>query len=265
MKLHLRDDISERPDLHILAVGINRYRDKSLWLNYAVSDVEELTKQLKASALGVFGTVKVTQVIDQNASLVGLETAFKQVAQSARTNDVFVLYLAGHGLTLDGRYHFLPVDFRYRNEDSVRENAINQDHLQKWLSLVQARKSMILLDTCNSGSYVEAQAVSRGLAEKTAIDKLIRATGRATISASSDSQVALEGIDNHGVFTYALLKALKEADKSYGNSDGVISTSELAGYIDEQVPELTYKKWGYEQVPQVNLHGRAFPIGITVE
>lgn len=67
------------------------------------------------------------------------------------------------------------------------------------MSLVQARKNLVLLGTCNSGSFVEAQAVTRGISEKTAIDKLIRATGRATISASTDSQVALEGIDDHGV------------------------------------------------------------------
>ena len=101
------------------------------------------------------------------------------------------------------------------------------------------------------------------MAEKTAIDKLTRATGRATIAASTDSQVAYEGYKGHGVYTYALLQALTQADKIYGNRDGITSTGEIASYIDEQVPEITYKKWGYEQVPQVNLHGRSFPIGVV--
>ena len=43
---------------------------------------------------------------------------------------------------------------------------------------------------------------------KTAINKLVRATGRATIVASSKDQVALEGYEGHGVFTYILLEAL---------------------------------------------------------
>ncbi len=50
-----------------------------------------------------------------------------------------------------------------------------------------------------------------------------------------------------------------------GNRDGAVSTTELASFIDEMVPHLTYNKWGYEQVPQVNLHGRPFPIGLTVQ
>jgi len=111
--------------------------------------------------------------------------------------------------------------------------------------------------------FVEAQTVTRGLTEKTAITKLIRATGRAVISASSDTQVALEGYKGHGVFTWALLQSLKNADKQNGNNDGVTSTAEIASFINSAVPDLTYKKWGYEQVPQVNLHGREFPVGVV--
>ncbi len=167
----------------------------------------------------------------------------------SKTSDVFILYLAGHGITLDGRYHYLPVDFRYRNQDSVRQKAINQDHLQQWLSQVPARKSLILLDTCNSGSFVQAQAVTRGLEEKVAIEKLTRATGRATIAASSDSQVALEGYEGHGVFTYVLINALKDADGNYGNRDGLTITMEIANYVDEQVPDIAYNKMGVRTSP----------------
>lgn len=265
VKLNVKDNISEKPDLHILSVGINRYRDKALWLNYAVPDAKELANQFKKSGNSVFDSIHITHVLDENASMSGIREAFSRVSEAAKTNDVFILFLAGHGITVDGRYHFIPVDFRYRNEDSVRENAINQDHLQKWMAQIPALKSLVLLDTCNSGSYVEAQTVYRGISEKTAIDKLIRATGRATISASSDSQVALEGIENHGVFTYALMRALEESDQKHGNRDGTVTTSEIANYIDEAVPHLTYGKWGYEQVPQVNLHGRPFPVGVSLQ
>jgi len=263
LKVTLKDAISEKPSLHILAVGINKYRDKSLWLNYAVPDAQSLVKKINTASKSIFTRVNVTEVYDQQANINGIDQAFKSLGESAKSSDVFILYLAGHGITQDGKYHFLPADFRFRNEDSIRQSAITQDHLQAWMSRVPAQKSLVLLDTCNSGSFVQAQAVTRGMAEKTAIVKLTRATGRATIAASTDSQVALEGYEGHGVFTYALLKALTEADLENGNRDGVTSTAEIASYIDNTVPDLTYKKWGYEQVPQVNLHGREFPIGVT--
>lgn len=260
LNLNLKDAISERPSLYILAIGINKYRDKSLWLSYAVPDAIEITNQLHRAGRNIFKKINQTELHDQNATLSGIQQSFEQIAKKDQTNDVFILYLAGHGVTLDGRYHFLPADFRYRNEDSIRQTAINQDHLQKWLANLDSRKSLVLLDTCNSGSFTEAQAITRGISEKTAIDKLTRATGRATIAASMDSQVAFEGYKGHGVFTYALIQALSLSD---GNKDNVITTSEIASFIDEFVPNITYKKWGYEQVPQVNLHGRAFPIGVV--
>jgi len=175
LTLNLKDAISEKSALYVLAVGVNKYRDKTLWLNYSVPDGRSLTGSLKSAASSIFTGVHVTEVYDADATK-------EEIAATAKSNDVFILYLARHGITLDGRYHLLPVDFRYLNEDSVRTAAIDQSDLQRWMADIPAMKNLVLLDTCNSGSFVEAQTVSRGLAEKTAITKLIRATGRAGIS-----------------------------------------------------------------------------------
>ena len=70
----------------------------------------------------------------------------------------------------------------------------------------------------------------------------------------------MEGYNNHGVFTYTLLEALR--GKSDVNANGRISINELATYVEEMLPELTYKKWGYEQIPQKLLLGMDFPISM---
>lgn len=40
----------------------------------------------------------------------------------------------------------------------------------------------------------------------------------------------------------------------------MITINGLATYIDDLLPQITYKKWGFEQVPQKNLTGMNFPI-----
>jgi uncharacterized caspase-like protein len=110
-----------------------------------------------------------------------------------------------------------------------------------------------LLDTCNSGSFVEAEM------QKTTTNRLAKATGRATISASSKSQVALEGFEGHGVFTYTLIEALK--GKAY-KDDNRISVYELSDYVKQVLPNRTYQKWGYRQLPQSSIYGTDFPIGV---
>jgi hypothetical protein len=259
-EFHLQDAISERPSLYLLAVGVNAYRDRALQLKYAVPDAEALAKSLQDAAGSVFERVQVTMLTDAGATRDGLRQAFEALAGKVKSHDVFVFYLAGHGITLDGRYHFVPVDFRWRNEESVRQDGVNHDNLRDWLATVPALKSLVLLDTCNSGSFTSQAMATRGLAEKTAIDKLTRATGRATIAASSENQVAIEGHKGHGVFTWVLMEAMRQADT---NQDNVLTTTELASFVDERVPKLTYERWGYEQVPQIMMHGREFPIGVV--
>ena len=197
--------------------------------------------------------------MDADATLDGIAEAFKELAAQVHTHDVFVLYMAGHGVARDGTYYYLPYDFRYRGKESVAKQGVGQDHLQQWLASIQARKCVALLDTCHSGAF---KGFERGLKEKTAIGRLVRATGRATIVASKADQPALEGYKGHGVFTHVLLQALGHADQEHGNRDGVTSVRELAAYVDQHVPKITFDAFGYEQIPQVRTEGRDFPLAV---
>ncbi len=190
---------------------------------------------------------------------VELANAFETIGKQTKREDVFILFVAGHGIThdKDGGYYFLPVDFRYTGENAIVSQGISMDDFKRNLANIQAMKSLLLLDTCNSGSFAEAIA-SRGMIEKTAITKLSRAVGRATIVASSKNQVALEGYEGHGVFTWALMEGLKgkAADKN-----GSITINGIASFVEELLPKITYSKWGYEQIPQKTLMGMDFQIG----
>jgi uncharacterized caspase-like protein len=103
------------------------------------------------------------------------------------------------------------------------------------------------------------------MAEKTAIAKLTRATGRATIVASTDEQPAAEGYQGHGVFTYVLLQGLRHADGQFGNRAGYTGLLELAAYVNDQVPSITMDAFNFEQIQQVNMVGTDFPIGVVKE
>jgi hypothetical protein len=38
----------------------------------------------------------------------------------------------------------------------------------------------------------------------------------------------------------------------------------ISSYVDEKVPEITFKAFGYEQVPRLNMQGSNFPIAIVL-
>ena len=249
---------TEKPDLYVLTAAVNRYRDKSLWLNYAVPDAQSVAAGFQKQKSGLYRNVYVSQLNDGEVTKEKLAAEFSRLSEHIRADDVFVFFVSGHGTTYDdGDYYYLPSDFRYTSKDSIPTGGISKNDLLANLSKIKAGKTLVMLDTCNSGAFL-SDSNKRGLSEKTAIDRLTRATGHATLAASSDTQSAMEGYNGHGVFTYVFLEGIAGAADSDG--DGYVTLNELSAFVEREVPERSYEKWGYEQVPQKDLRRQDFPI-----
>ena len=247
-----RQGSASPPKLHVLAVGVDDYFDSDLKLNYAVSDARTLGTALRRAGRDLYASVEVSYLLDKAVSAEGLGAAFEAVGRVARPQDAFVFFLAGHGKTLDGRYYFLPRDFRYRDDDDLKKTAVSQEQLQSWVSRVSAQKSVLLLDTCESGSLTHKALIGRGLEDKAAINRLSRVVGRTILTAATDTTPALGGYRQHGLFTYVLLEAFAKGD---ADGDNQVEIGELIGYVDARLPELSEANFGYRQVPQYRSQG----------
>ena len=249
------------PRLYVLVVGINDYLDAALKLRYAVSDAETLAAALKEAGRGHYEDVIVTHVLDGDGIATKLDQVFADLAAKVRPRDVFLFFAAGHGKTLDGRYYFIPHDLRYHTDQSLMRDAIGQDKLQAWFARILAKKAVLMFDTCEAGSLTERGKTRGGLEQKAALGRLIQATGRATLTASSATQEAYEGHGGHGVFTFALLDALARGDL---NSNGLVELAELIQHVDGLVPAITEKRWGAKQFPQMDAYGANFALARQV-
>lgn len=249
---------TSKPNLYVLTVAVNKYRDKDLWLNYCVPDAASIEESFKKQQSGLYQNVCVYSLKDAEVTKEGLEQKFKELSSIVTADDVFVFFVSGHGTAYDdGDYYFIPVNFRYTNKTDIPLNAISKSDLTKNLSLIKAGKTLMMLDTCNSGAFF-ADSNKRGMGDKGIFERLSRATGHAILAAASDSQSAMEGYNGHGVFTYVLLDGL--AGNADSDGDGFVTLTELSSYVENQVPELSYEKWGYEQIPQKELRRQDFPI-----
>jgi len=132
--------------------------------------------------------------------------------------------------------------------------------LKDWVvNRIKAKKAILLLDTCESGSLTTVQLASArgGFEQKSAVGRLIQATGRTTLTAALENQPALEGYRGHGVFSFAMLDALARGDC---NGDGLLQVTELIQHVDDLVPDLTFKRWHTRQVPQSQFQGTNFAL-----
>ncbi len=252
-----RSEPRQAPVLYVLAVGINAYADQALRLSFAVNDAKALAETLKTSAKGRFSKVEVKFVLDSEATTAGIGAAFADLASRVTARDVFVFYAASHGRTIDGRYYMIPQEFRFSGDASVLAGGISQDTLAGWLSTIRARRSALLYDTCESAGLANTVASPlSGLERITAVTRMTQSLGRTVLSAATGD--AFEGIDGHGVFTYALMDAFRKGDL---DRNGVITVGELASHIETEVPGLVRKVFKVEQVPQVSVFGDVFDLG----
>lgn len=244
--------------LHVLAIGVTQYRDQALarGVAFAADDAVAVGAAFERGAAGLHARVRPQVLRNEQATRAGIEAAARQLAADVKPEDTVVIYLAGHGVTANGEYHFLPWETRYTNFEALVSQALSADALRQMLAQISARKVLVLLDTCSSGRF--SLVKGREIDDKASLDRLQRVTGRAVIAAAADEKMALEGEERHGVFTYALLRALEGAADR--DRDGLVSVSEVGQYIDEQVPAITKRKWGYEQFPMMETRGSVFPL-----
>lgn len=254
--------VPPKPRLHVLAVGVSQttYEDNKLatpGVEFADRDARAFAEQLVAQGSdGRLYRAVSHQVLTRRSetSRAAIEAALTGIP--FEQGDTVVIFLAGHGKALDGRYHFLPADLQLENSDSIRNNALTQVRLQEQLRRFANGRVLLVLDTCHAGAMVE----DRGLDEAFAIDNLMRESGRAILAASkSDEQAFQDRRRQHGIFTLSLLEGLANADF---DKDKVVDVEELTKHLQRDMPARSRQANpnGPRQTPMRSPTANAFPL-----
>lgn len=256
-------------NLYLFAIGINQYQNSKYNLRYGKSDAEAVVRTLETRGKGIFGTIIKREIYDGEATKSAILKQLQDLTEIIRSQDVFVFYYAGHGTMSEGTdketgmFYLALTDVTqlYGNDEMLKSRGISAVEMKDLCSRIKAQKQAVIIDACQSGVAVEAFAL-RGASEEKAILQLARSAGVVVLASTGSEQYASEFKDlNHGVFTYALLKAIDgEADGS--PKDGKITVKELEAYINDQVPVLTKQYRGSAQYPNCYSRGQDFPIGI---
>lgn len=244
--------------LHLVTIGINKYRNPALDLNYGVPDANGINEFFKAQPLQLFKEVKIHALLDRDATRSAIEDVMEDL-EDTEPQDVVIVYLAGHGDTIGEDWYFMPTEIAYpERPDHVREKGIKSSQLDDWVANAPAQKVVMLMDACKSGA---ALTTTRGFEERKALSRLARAAGIHVVAAAAKSQFAIELESlGHGAFTYALLEGL--AGKADRSGDGSISIRELTGYIEDRLPDISEEASGEPQFPVINSKGNDFPLAV---
>ncbi|MCH6256888.1 caspase family protein [Puniceicoccaceae bacterium K14] len=263
LKIHLEvDPNKKRPELHLVAIGIDEYQNEKYNLNYAVADASAFAESLRKKSEKLFSKLNYYPIKNGEAIKQRLVSVLEEVQTTASPTDVFIFYYAGHGVvTKEGRGDFfiVPHDVTqlYGADDQLAHRGLSSGQLQEISSLISAQKQLFILDACQSGGALSS-IKQRGAAEERAIAQLARSTGTHWLTASGSQQFATEFADlGHGAFTYTLLRALEGLADT---GDGRVTVNELKAYLESQVPEVTAQYKGTAQYPASYGYGQDFPV-----
>lgn len=259
------NDDATNSDLHVFSIGINKYKNKSYDLNYAVKDANDFSKVILKGADSLFDNVYEYSLQNSEANKVNIIKTFKDLVLNIDAEDVFVFYYAGHGvMSLGEMADFYLVAHNVTNlygEELLKDEGMSATELMNYSQAISAQKQLFVLDACHSGGALNSFSTRGGGREK-AIAQLARNTGTFFLTASQDVQYANESGDlKHGLFTYALLEVLN-GDSFSAALDGKITINEIKTYVEERVPELSEQYHGSSQYPTSYSFGQDFPIVI---
>ncbi|MBX3028065.1 caspase family protein [bacterium] len=226
------------PVLWVLAVGVSQYAAADLNLQFADADARAIGAELQTAARrGPYREVRAMVLTDAQVTRESMLSGLSRFLGQAGPDDVAVLFVAGHGVRdlASGSYYFLPYP---ATADSLLADGLRMSDFDESLRIVRrnVRAVIVMLDTCHSGALgiPAAAAVSPDEMAR----QMTAGEGFFLLAASKPGEQSKErpGL-NHGAFTYALLEGIQgQAD---ADGDGVLSVSELFGYVARRVPQLT--------------------------
>ena len=167
----------------------------------------------------------------------------KDVCDAFEGNAAVIVYYAGHGIPDEASKsaYLLPID----GDGRYVQSAYKLDDLYQKLGAMRARSVTVFMDACFSGSKREdgMLASARGVAIKA---KSGVPQGKMVVfSAASGDETAYPNTDEqHGMFTYYLLKKLQD-------TKGDVTLQELGTYITTNVRQQSIVKNGKSQTPTV--------------
>jgi len=231
-----KEEFVIKPKLYILAVGVSKYKDESLRLQFAHKDAEDFVKTMQTQKGKLYEDVVVKLLTDDKATkdetLDGLEWLQKETTHK----DVAMLFIAGHGINDPaGIYYFLPQN---ADLEKLKRTAIAFSDIKNTVSSI-AGKVVMFVDTCHAGRVMGKRAVTdiTGV-----INELTSAeNGVVVFSSSTGRQYSLEDPNwGNGAFTKAVIEGI--AGKADLLGKGKITVNMLDAFIAERVKEITNGK-----------------------
>jgi uncharacterized caspase-like protein len=220
--------------------------------DFAVSDARLVSEYL-TKVMG-YQEENVVLLTNEKALQSDLTKYFeKWLHNNVEKDSTVFIYYSGHGAPdpKTGGAYLVPYD---GDPSFIAETGYSLKRMYDALGKLPAKEIVVALDSCFSG------AGGRSVLAKGARplvmnlqDHMVLSKNMTVMAASSGDQISSTYDEKgHGLFTYFMLKGIKNEDVV--KQDGSIKMDDLFGYIKPQVERIARKQYNNEQTPQLIGH-----------
>ena len=215
----------QKPDMRVLAVGIDRYPSPLSSLQGCVNDALDIGRVFRSQEGGLYTSVSVRTLTDGEATREKILTGLEGLRGVGRPGDWYVVLLSGHGNASKHRWTFATVD-RGEVSDTV---------LLEWADDLARRGGnvVLLIDACFSGQllYSANNVLNRHVRD---------GAGGILIGVSSMPSQTSAALQTYSAFAHAVVDGLEGlADRDVNQ---VVTVKELRRYVYNRVYELALEK-----------------------
>jgi uncharacterized caspase-like protein len=242
------------PRLHVLAIGIDEYKDKAANLKFAAKDARDLGTRWRAQAASIYGegNIFIETLTNAQAGRAAILAKVDEMAARVRPTDHFMLFVASHGVLLGDQYYMVTSDY---DGALTPDKLVSSGEIVDFSKRIKALSQLYILDTCHAGGM---GGMVTGLYDAR-VSVLARKMGLHVFASASSAEEALDGHEGNGLFTHALLSGLNNNARADRNTDRQISLAELGLFSKEQTREIaaTLK---HKQEPLIINFGQDTPV-----
>lgn len=184
--------VQKLPAIWAVIIGISQYEAKDLRLEFADRDAQAIYGLLKSPYAGAVPDDHITFLTNRNATRAEVLRSMNEKLRLAFEDDEVIIYLACHGVPdeVTNELYFLCYDSQAEN---IIGTGISQLDIQKAISAARAKKVLLIVDACHSGSIGLAPSIAQRGSYATLTNKLLQELaqvrdGVAILSASSASE-----------------------------------------------------------------------------
>lgn len=253
----IKSDVDELPAIkakpnrnaYAILIGIENYRQKLPTADFATRDAKLVADYL-IKVIG-YPEENVVTLINDHATLGDFVKYFeKWLPNNVEKDSTVFVYYSGHGAPdpKTGSAYLVPYD---GDPSFIDETGYSLKRMYAALGKLPAKEVIVALDSCFSG------AGGRSVLAKGARplvmnlqSNVVLPRNMTVMSASSGDQISSTYDEKgHGLFTYFMLKGIKNEDVT--RPDGSIKMDDLFEYIKPQVERIARKQYNNEQTPQL--------------